>query len=134
MKTELKNIELLADSRDKVIDMPQGYLLSWFCTPQAAFRITVTLKDECTTYFSGSKASTDINPPLAQGSAVQLGKELRMLIDIPQSVKIRMESNKNFVEVDGKEVARCYTWLIEDQDDDDFNDMHLSLIGWKKKG
>ena len=34
MKTELKNIELLADSRDKVIDMPQGYLLSWFCTTQ----------------------------------------------------------------------------------------------------
>ena len=45
-----------------------------------------------------------------------------------------METNKNFVEVEGVEVARCYTWLIEDQDDEDFNDMHLSLIGWKKKG
>lgn len=40
-----------------------------------------------------------------------------------------MESNKNFVEVEGAEVARCYTWLIEDSNDEDFNDMHLSLIG-----
>lgn len=43
--------------------MPQGYFLSWFATTQAEFRITATLKDECKTYFSESKASTNIDPP-----------------------------------------------------------------------
>lgn len=131
-----KNIKYLeiTDQRDIAIDMPQGYFLSWFCTTQAAFKITVSLYDECKTYFMNSKESTDINPPLAQGAETLIGKNLRISIDIPQSVKIRMETNKNFVEVEGVEVARCYTWLIEDQDDEDFNDMHLSLIGWKKKG
>lgn len=131
-----KNIKYLeiTDQRDIAIDMPQGYFLSWFCTTQAAFKITVSLYDECKTYFKNSKESTDINPPLAQGAETLIGKNLRVSIDIPQSVKIRMETNKNFVEVEGVEVARCYTWLIEDQDDEDFNDMHLSLIGWKKKG
>lgn len=131
-----KNIKYLeiTDQRDIAIDMPQGYFLSWFCTTQAVFKITVSLYDECKTYFMNSKESTDINPPLAQGAETLIGKNLRVSIDIPQSVKIRMETNKNFVEVEGVEVARCYTWLIEDQDDEDFNDMHLSLIGWKKKG
>lgn len=123
-----------ADSREISIDMPQGYFLSWFATTQAEFRITATLKDECKTYFSESKASTNIDPPLAQGAGTMLGKKLKLLIDVPQSLKIRMETNKNFVEVDGMEIARCYTWLIEDQNDNDFNDLHLSLIGWRKKG
>lgn len=134
MESKTEIFKANENSKEISIDMPQGYFLSWFCTTQAAFRITVTLKDEIQTYFSGSKASTDIKPPLAQGANVLAGKELKLKIDIPQSVKIRMESNKNFVEVEGVEVARCYTWLIEDSDDEDFNDMHLSLIGWKKKG
>lgn len=122
------------DSKDIAIDMPTGYFLSWFCTTQARFNISVSLLDERKTYFSGSKASTDIEPPLAQGSGIMVGKNLRLKIGIPESLKIRMETNKNFIEVEGDEVARCYTWLIEDQDDDDFNDMHLCLIGWRKKG
>lgn len=130
-KTEILEVK---DSKEIAIDMPQGYFLSWFCTTQAMFKISVSLKDEKKTYFSGSKASTDIKPPLAQGAEILAGKDLRLTISIPQSVKIRMETNKNFVEVEGVEVARCYTWLIEDQDDDDYNDLHLSLIGWKKKG
>lgn len=133
MENKAKIFEF-GSSKEIAIDMPQGYFLSWFCTTQAMFDIHVTLKDECQTYFSGHKASTDINPPLAQGAGMLRGKDLRLTIDIPRSAKIRMETNKNIIEIDGVEVARSYAWFIEDQDDDDFNDMHLSLIGWKHKG
>lgn len=133
MEDKTKMFEL-GSTKEIAIDMPQGYFLSWFCTTQAMFDIHVTLKDECQTYFSGHKASTDIKPPLSMGAEVQRGKNLKLVIDIPCSVKIRMETNKNIIEIDGVEVARNYAWFIEDQDDDDFNDMHLSLIGWKHRG
>lgn len=116
------------------IDMPKGYYLSWICTTQAAFKITVTLADEKKTYFTGSKSSTSINPPLAIGSETMVGTKLKLTIDIPQSTKIKTETNKNFVEVEGSEVARCCTLLAEDSNDDDYNDVHLSIIGWKHKG
>lgn len=131
---EKNNFIPLGDQKDIAIDMPQGYFLSWFCTTQAGYRITATLRDENKTYFSNSKASTDIDPPLAIGADTFSGTKLRLIIDIPQSAKIKMETNKNFVEIEGVEVARCFTWLIEDSDDNDYNDLHLSLIGWTRRG
>ena len=66
-----------------------GEYLSWFVTSQAANKVTVTLRDDKTQYFSERKDTTNIEPPLAVGSNRYVGKNLVLEISIPQSDEIR---------------------------------------------
>ena len=45
----------------------KGQLISWFATTQAANTNTVKLYDNQKTYFENSKATVDMELPLAQG-------------------------------------------------------------------
>ncbi len=114
---------------------PQGYYMSWFVTTQAAYTVKVILQDSNKTYFSGSKASTNIEPPLAQGANFVKGSQLHLTVDIPQSQRIDSSINTYVITSDtGTIVGYGYNISIEDQDDRDYNDVCISLVAWKNKG
>ncbi len=114
---------------------PQGYYMSWFVTTQAAFAITVSLSDSSGTYFSATKQSENINPPLALGASTVNGASLILTVNIPESPQILNSINSyNITRADGSTVGFGFNISIEDSDDNDFNDANISLVAWKTKG
>ena len=114
---------------------PTGYYMSWFVTSQAEFLVTVTLSDSNGTYFSQSKQSTDINPPLAQGASSINGNNLQLTVSIPQSTAMSNSVNSyNITRQDGTAVGYGFNISIEDGTDNDFNDVFISLVAWATKG
>jgi hypothetical protein len=114
---------------------PQGYYMSWFVTTQAAFAITVSLADSSGTYFSQTKQSVNISPPLAQGASTINGSSLQLTVNIPQSTGIINSINSyNITRADGSTVGFGFNISIEDGSDMDFNDVNISLVAWVTKG
>lgn len=112
----------------------KGEYLSWFVTTQAAYEVTVTLKDDRKTYFSKKKKSLSITPPLAVGSDEYIGDNLVLEVFIPESKEIRALPTTNTITADtGKVVAHTFTCCGEDWIDNDFNDFYINLVGWKSK-
>ena len=121
--------------REFNVPIPKGYFMSWFVTTQAAFNITVTLKDNSTTYFSESKQSMDIDPPLACGYSTVHGDDLKITVDIPQSSQILGGPHSNDITTDdGTVVGKEFNLCLEDSGDKDYNDVAISIIAWKTKG
>lgn len=111
-----------------------GEYLSWFVTTQAAYEVTVTLKDDKKTYFTGKKKSVKIEPPLAIGTGQYTGKNLVLEISIPESDNIvAIPSMSTMITTTGKVVGQSFTCCGEDWKDDDYNDFYVSVVGWKKK-
>jgi hypothetical protein len=121
--------------REFNVAIPKGYFMSWFVTTQAAFRITVTLKDDKKTYFSNTKQSTDIDPPLAYGYDYISGENLKIIVDIPQSKQILGSPHSNDITTDnGIVVGKEFNLCLEDSTDNDYNDVAISIVAWKNKG
>jgi hypothetical protein len=117
------------------VNINQGYFISWFVTTQAANLVTVTLKDEYTAYFSESKQSTAIAPPLATGCAFVDGRELIVTVDVPESLRLLGDPHSNDILTDkGIIVGKEFTLFLEDQQDMDCNDVSINIIGWASKG
>ncbi|MDQ7029714.1 MAG: hypothetical protein Q9O62_08035 [Ardenticatenia bacterium] len=115
---------------------PKGYYMSWFVTTQAAFEVKVKLFDETKkVYFDGSRQSTEIKPPLAQGADFIKGDKLTLVITEPQSERIDSSINTYAITTnDGTIVGYGYNICVEDQTDKDYNDVCISLVAWKHKG
>lgn len=121
--------------REFYVPIPKGYFMSWFVTTQAAFKITVTLKDNSKTYFSASKQSTNIAPPLSCSYDTICGDDLKITVDIPQSRQIFGGPHSNDITTDdGTVVGKEFNLCLEDSDDKDYNDVAISIIAWKSKG
>lgn len=120
----------------KLQHFEKGNFISWFATTQAANKIVVKLYDSSKVYFEASKQSTNINPPLNQGYATMEGNNLCLDIDVPaaQKLDIWISNNSILSASVGDTVGQCFTICGEDQSDDDYNDIQVSVIGWKKKG
>ncbi|KAA6328749.1 hypothetical protein EZS27_022385 [termite gut metagenome] len=117
------------------IAVDAGNYISWFVTTQASFAVTVTLKDDVKQYFTKTKQSRNIEPPLALDAAVVAGSNLQMIVDIPSSTAILGTPHSNDILTDkGDIVGKEYTICLEDEKDQDYNDVAISIIAWKKKG
>lgn len=121
--------------REFNVPIPKGYFMSWFVTTQAAFKVTVTLKDSAKQYFSEPKQSTNIDPPLACGYSTIYGDSLKIVIDIPQSSAILGGPHSNDITTeDGTVVGKEFNLCLEDSKDKDYNDVAVSIVAWKSKG
>lgn len=110
----------------------KGDHLAWYVTTQAWNTVTVILTDNKKEYFKKSKQGKDIEPPLDQGHATQEGDGLTLTIDIPDSKEIKTWINNTAIlSPEGKTVGECFTLCAEDED---YDDVQVSVIGWKKKG
>lgn len=115
-------------------EFEKGEYLSWFVTTQASYKVTVTLKDDKKTYFSGEKESLKIEPPLAVGSSEYIGNNLVLEVSIPQSDEIKpLPSMHTMITDTGKILGHSFTCCGEDWNDNDYNDFYINLVGWKSK-
>lgn len=118
----------------KLDEFEKGEYLSWFVTTQAAYTVTVTLKDDKKTYFSNSKGTVNIEPPLAVGSGEYIGSNLVLEISIPQSDEILpLPSMHTMISDTGKILGHSFTCCGEDWKDNDYNDFYINVVGWKSK-
>ena len=121
--------------REFNVPIPKGYFMSWFVTTQAANKIMVTLKDDSKEYFSASKQSTNIDPPLACSYSTICGNNLKITVDIPKSSQILGGPHSNDITTDdGTVVGKEFNLCLEDSCDKDYNDVAISIIAWKSKG
>lgn len=112
----------------------KGEYLTWFVTTQAAYEVTITLKDDSKTYFTGTKKSMDIAPPLAIGNDVYTGNNLRLEISIPESDDIKTLPTMSAVITNtGKICGHNFICCGEDWNDADYNDFYINIVGWKSK-
>lgn len=112
----------------------KGEYLSWFVTTQAAYEVTITLKDDSKTYFTGKKKSMNIAPPLAIGNDVYTGNNLRLEISIPESDDIKTLPTMSAIISDtGKICGHNFICCGEDWNDADYNDFYINIVGWKSK-
>lgn len=115
-------------------EFEKGEHLSWFVTTQAAYEVTVTLKDNKKTYFSAKKKSMNIEPPLAMGNADYVGSNLVLEISIPQSDGIHpIPSMSSIISDTGKVLGHSFTCCGEDWTDNDYNDFYINIVGWSSK-
>lgn len=125
----------MANKTFSIDSFPSGSFMSWFVTTQAAFTVHAKLYDSKTTYFEGSRTSTNISPPLNQGFSDILGSNVKISIDVPQSNDLKSSINTyNITNDSGAIVGYGYNICIEDSGDADYNDISISLIAWKSKG
>lgn len=112
----------------------KGEYLSWFVTTQAAYMVTVTLRDDSNIYFSDSKGTMDIAPPLAVGNGVYTGNNLRLEISIPESDDIKtLPTMSAIITNTGQIVGHNFICCGEDWNDADYNDFYINIVGWKSK-
>lgn len=115
-------------------EFEKGEYLCWFVTTQAAYKVTVTLRDDKKIYFSADKESVAIMPPLNFGKDEYIGKNLVLEISIPQSDEIRPLPSMNTIISDtGKVLGHSFTCCGEDWTDNDYNDFYINIVGWKSK-
>ena len=111
----------------------KGQFMSWFITTQAANRIHVKLYDDNHVYVNDSKQSRNIEPPLSQGSAFVYGYNLKMDISLDCNTEIKTWLNMSDISsVEGKCVGESFSLAGEDQTDDDYNDIYVSISAWDK--
>lgn len=108
--------------------------MSWFITTQTSLKITVTLKDEKKEYFSGTKQSADINPPLATGYGFIEGNHLEMTIESNGTHLLGTPHSNDILTDAGIIVGKEFNLCIEDWKDTDYNDVSVSIVAWKHKG
>lgn len=115
--------------------IPKGSWMVWFITSQAGYTQNFRLYDEAREYQTGSRTSMDmLNPTPYMGYQQVAGNNLRLDVDVPSSTELKVSSSetpliaKDFGYITG--YSAVYTF--EDSIDDDFNDLVVSIVTFKK--
>lgn len=121
--------------RSVKVQIPKGYYMSWFVTTQTSNCVTVKLADSKKTYFNESRQNTKISPPLAMNADFVSGDDLTITITINNAEHILGTPHLNDILTDeGIIVGKEFTMCVEDWKDKDYNDVAISIIGWKGVG
>ncbi|MBB4304354.1 hypothetical protein GGD81_003412 [Rhodobium orientis] len=116
--------------------IPKNWYMAWNINTQAAFNICVTLKDDSKTYVDNQcNASQSFMPPLSTGYQQVVGSNMQLQITIASSDTIKTVLQPYSVPSDtGAIIGQGYNLLLEDSNDDDYNDLYASIIAWKASG
>jgi hypothetical protein len=121
-------------SEEFTIEFPKDYYMSWCVTTQADNTIKAKLYDDTTTYFSESRRSLDILPPMAINASNVNGNNLRLYIESSGSYPLKSNIVSYNITTRAGTVGKIYDICIEDYIDNDYNDVCVSLVAWAKKG
>lgn len=131
----LQKQNAMATKTYSVPNFTKGLFMSWGMYTQAAFKISVTLKDSAKTYVNASRANTNIDPPLSLSNSTIAGNNMQITVDIPQSSNIKASINSyNITRDDGTPVGYGFNLSVEDSNDDDYNDLYVTMVAWISKG
>jgi cytosine deaminase len=118
------------------IPFPQGFYLTACVSMQTALCITARLFDDQTSYFSFTQQSTKYKPYVLTELKQIKGSNLCLdiTIDGPGDYKNLVkfaEQMRVIKDGSGNEKAWEYTIFVEDAQDDDYNDLYITLTAWK---
>lgn len=117
----------------------KGYFMFWGVCTQCQNLCNVSMKDTKHQYFKYEKTSTSTSLlMLGQGNASLENDDLQIVIEYPSisdpNSIMRSLSTNTITDQDGNTVGQAYNICIEDQNNNDYNDIYINVVGWKKKG
>jgi len=58
-----------------------------------------------------------------------------LTISVPESAQLKQSTTSGAInDLRARKVGYVYDFCIEDQDDEDYNDVYINIVGWAKKG
>ena len=113
----------------------KGWYMSWSISTQAANNICVTLQDSMTSYVNNVCRQSQTFGILSEGFQQVNGTDMSLTVDIDSSDNIFVVNHPIVVpNLNGIAVAQGYAFAFEDEDDQDFNDLYVSIMAWRKSG
>jgi hypothetical protein len=120
------------------LDAPAGAFVFVNFTTQADFTYTVVITDSAgSEYFKETRQSRLIEPPVLKSFQIDHADlNIQVTVEAPvPSVTLRVRYSDLIVTgPDGTEIARTDTFVGEDYNDEDWNDLLLSITWWKHAG
>ena len=111
--------------------------VGWYVASQAMFTGTIKLVDEKGTALAEVE-KTSRNQSymvLGNGQFDFYGKSLHLDIEIYESNEIRQSIASNSItDSNANKVGQIYSFCIEDQGDEDYNDFYINISAWSRKG
>ena len=115
----------------------KGYFLAWNVTTQCWNKVEVTLKVGNTEYLHASKTnrSTGLQVITQSSRDHNSGETPILTINVPESAQLKQSTTSGAItDLRARKVGYVYDFCIEDQDDEDYNDVYINIVGWAKKG
>ena len=127
----------MATKRLNLTEVETGNNVGWYVASQAMFTGTIKLVDEKGTALAEvEKTSRDQSyMVLGNGQFDFYGKSLHLDIEIYESNEIRQSIASNSItDSNANKVGQIYSFCIEDQGDEDYNDFYINISAWSIKG
>lgn len=122
-----------------VSEIKQGYYVCWSVCTQCWNACSVKLTDEKgNQYFSYTKPfeRSGVLKFLGQGHADCKGGKLALTVTCDTDTgEIKQSINSyNITDGEAATIGHGYNFCIEDSSDEDYNDIYIDLVAWKRKG
>lgn len=115
----------------------KGDFLVWSVCTQTSMLSTTTMKVGNKNIFEVKKTTTASTLQfLGQGNYdLSESDTPKLIVSIPQSTDIKSSIVAGAIsDSKARAVGYSYSICIEDWTDDDYNDIYINVVGWRKKG
>ncbi len=127
----------MATKRFNLTEVETGNNVGWYVASQAMFTGTIKLVDEKGTVLAKAEKydRCQLYTVLGNGNFDFYGKSLHVEIEINESSEIRQSIASNSItDSNANKVGQIYSFCIEDQGDEDYNDFYINISAWSRKG
>ncbi len=127
----------MATKRLNLTEVETGNNVGWYVASQAMFTGIIKLVDEKGTVLAKAEKHDrcQLYTVLGNGNFDFYGKSLHVEIEINESSEIRQSIASNSItDSNANKVGQIYSFCIEDQGDEDYNDFYINISAWSRKG
>lgn len=118
-------------------EFKNGYFLAWEVLTQCQNTVSVVLKVGNEVYINANKTNGGTYlQKIAQDSKDLNSNNIPILtITVNESSLLKQNITSGAInDQKARKVGYVYDFCIEDQNDDDYNDVYVNIVGWAKKG
>lgn len=114
--------------------IPKDYFVIVSMSTQAAFQITVKITDIDNIYFNESRKSTSALPIISNTFYTKSGNA-ELIISVSESERLDVRMDTMDITNDSDIIiCKTLTFVAEDSDDYDYNDLLLTITCWRSEG
>lgn len=127
----------MATKRFNLTEVETGNNIGWYVASQAMFTGVIKFIDEKGTVLAKAEKTSKSQSykVLGNGNFDFNGKSLHIEIEIYESNEIRQSIASNSItDSNANKVGQIYSFCIEDQGDEDYNDFYINVSAWSRKG
>lgn len=127
----------MATKRFNLTEVETGNNIGWYVASQAMFTGIIKFIDEKGTVLAKAEKTSKSQSykVLGNGNFDFNGKSLHIEIEIYESNEIRQSISSNSItDSNANKVGQIYSFCIEDQGDEDYNDFYINVSAWSRKG